>query len=357
MASCVTNCLRSGSGRAAATQTGGGLVPPMASLLAMALPDKDDFVPAAVLSGFGLSHGWAIQHLRTLNNSVFRISRGGDPVWALRRHRATWRDPQEIMAELDLLDYLAGHLPAQIRVPRTGSGPAGDRLVTVDGTHYSLLEWVPGTPWRHHSGLDGDGAWLLGYGLGAIHSTVDTWDAAWAPIEWNAHTLFSAHPGLMGADPTDLQTILAASELELFNAITSQAAEAFDRTQDWGLIHADFILGNCHWVTDAEQRRLGVLDFDDFGRGPRLFDLAAILGNLADYPDVWPALAAAFLAGYRTTHPLPADAEQDLPVMMAARHTSQCFWALGHQDLGQDWITTHLRARLDMARECLAVRF
>lgn len=326
----------------------------------MVLSRLSDSVPAAVLSGFGLSpeDGWTVRHLRTLNNTVFGIGRGDDqPVWALRRHRSSWRSSDAISAELDLLDYLADQLPDRVRVPRPGRGPGGDRLITVAGAHYSLLEWIPGTPRRRGSGLDAAGARLLGFALGSIHSATDRWDRASAPMEWNANTLFLDHPGLLGADPASLKTFLSGSDLELFGKINIRTSEVFDQARDWGLIHADFILGNCHWTDGADPITVGVLDFDDFGRGPRLFDLGAILGNLADYPETWDTYAAEFLAGYRTAHELSDSAERDLPLMMAARHTSHCLWALGHQDLGQDWIRTHLHERMVMARECLAVRF
>jgi Ser/Thr protein kinase RdoA (MazF antagonist) len=323
----------------------------------------NDLAPAAVLSGFGLlsEDGWQAQHLRTLNNSVFSIGRSDDePAWVLRRHRAGWRDADAIAAELALLEYLDEQLPEPVSVPRPGRSRDGDYLITLDESLYSLLRWIPGTPQRPHpdGGLDAESAFLLGQGLGSIHSLTDRWSGQTSPVQWNAHTLFTAaHPGLMGTDPAAVRAVLSAADLKLFGAIADRTGKVFDRVQDWGLIHADYILGNCHWTTVEGRLCLGILDFDDFGHGPRLFDLGAVLGNLADFPDSWAALAPALLAGYRTAHDLPENAEQELPLMMAARHASKCLWALGHQDLGQEWIITHLRARMELARECLAVRF
>lgn len=319
-----------------------------------------DSVPAAVLSSFGLlpADGWRLRHLRTMNNAVFGAARGDNgPQLALRCHRPNGRDRDAITAELDLLDFLAQRLPEQIKVPRPRGAVGGDRLITVNETHYSLLEWIPGVPRRPDSGLDAAGARLLGQALGAIHAAADHWDQDRAPVKWDAKTLFSAHPGLMGADPAILQTILPRPDLDLFREVAEGTAEVFDLGQDEGLIHADFILGNCHWTTVAGRPSLGVLDFDDFGRGPRLFDLGAILGNFADYPETWDSHAAAFLAGYQSTRPLPEGANRDLPLMMAARHTSHCLWALGHRDQGQDWVTGHVQARMELARECLSVTF
>jgi len=296
-----------------------------------------------------------------MNNSVFSVGRSADePTWALRRHRTGWRDADAIGAELALLEYLDEQLPEDFSVPRPGRSRDGDHLVALDGSLYSLLGWIPGTPQRPYpdGDLDAKSTWLLGQGLGSLHSVTDSWTPRTTPVQWNADTLFTeAHPGLMGSDAASLRMVLSAADLELFDEVADRTSKVFDSVQDWGVIHADYILGNCHWTTVEGRLHLGILDFDDFGHGPRLFDLGAVLGNLADYPDSWAKLAPAFLAGYRSAHQLPENAEEDLPLMMAARHTSHCLWALGHQDLGQEWVTGHLHARMELARMCLATSF
>lgn len=89
-----------------------------------------------------------------------------------------------------------------------------------------------------------------------------------------------------------------------------------------------------------------------------LFDLGAVLGNLADFRPVYPALRSAFLAGYRGVRPLSATAEAYLPLMMAARHVSHFLWTLGrgrsHHDTG--WVRHHLEVRAQLARHCLSLR-
>lgn len=159
----------------------------------------------------------------------------------------------------------------------------------------------------------------------------------------------------MGTDPHRLHSVLARTDLELFAQIAERTRHAFDRIHDWGLIHADYILGNCHWTSVGGKRQLGVLDFDDFGLGPRPFDLGAVLGNLADFPRSWRTNAAAFIVGYRTAHQLSAEAVAELPLMMAARHASMCLWILGHGDGHHDPDHDHIRLRMQQARECLAI--
>lgn len=321
----------------------------------------DDPGVNAALSQFGLvADGRRVWHLREMNNSVFAVARGADPtpLAVLRVHRAGSRNPTAIRSELELLAHLAERIASPVRVPRPWHDRDGDYVVEIAGTCYSVLDWVPGEPIKPDSGLGINEARVLGRALGTVHTLADGWDERQAPMVWDAETLFTAaHPGLMGADPGHLATVLRQAELDLFADVEARTRSVFDGVQDWGVIHADFILGNCNWAGDDGRHTIGVLDFDDYGVGPRLFDLGAVLGNLADYPDSWLSLAPAFLQGYRTAHPLPVTAEQDLPVMMAARHVSQCLWVIGHAaDQGSDWVNLHLRARMEMAVNCLAAR-
>lgn len=315
----------------------------------------------AALSRFGLAaDDRQVWHLRTMNNTVFAVAKGADPapVAVLRVHRAGWRSPTAIRSELELLDYLAERVPSPVLVPRPWRDRDDNYVVEMAGTCYSVLDWIPGEPAKPDSGLGIDAASVLGRALGTIHTVAEGWDQRLAPMVWDAETLFTgANPGMMGTDPGQLATLLGRADLDLFAEVEARARVVFDGVEDWGVVHADFILGNCNWSNNDGQLTVGVLDFDDFGVGPRLFDLGAVLGNLVDYPDSWPSLGSAFLDGYRTAHPLPATAEQELPVMMAARHVSQCLWVIGHgADQGPEWVNTHLRARMGMARDCLAAR-
>lgn len=327
-----------------------------------AQPDIDDPGVDAALSRFVLAaDDRRVWHIRTMNNSVFAVAQGADPtpVAVLRVHRAGWRSPAAIRSELDLMDHLAQRTPSSVVVPRPWRDRDGSCVVEIGGTCYSVLDWVPGAPMKPDGGLGIDAASLLGRALGTIHTVTDGWDQRQAPMAWDAERLFTgANPSMMGADPGQLATLLGRADLDLFADVEARTRSVFDRDGDWGVIHADFILGNCNWSDADGQLTVGVLDFDDFGVGPRLFDLGAVLGNLADHPDRWPSLAPAFLHGYRAAHPLPATAEHDLPVMMAARHVSQCLWVIGHAaDHGPEWVDLHLRARMAMARGCLAARF
>jgi len=69
---------------------------------------------------------------------------------------------------------------------------------------------------------------------------------------------------------------------------------------DYGLIHADFHLGNMHFSDDGE---LTIFDFDHCAYGWRAYDLTTLRLSLAD--DRW----AAALEAYAATRPLPPGVE------------------------------------------------
>ena len=66
-----------------------------------------------------------------------------------------------------------------------------------------------------------------------------------------------------------------------------------DRDSDHGLIHADLHLWNAVFAGG----RVQLIDFDDCGFGPRLYDLAVALWEQRDSPG-YPEFRAALLAGY-----------------------------------------------------------
>ena len=66
------------------------------------------------------------------------------------------------------------------------------------------------------------------------------------------------------------------------------------RVDDDGLIHADLHLGNALF----QRGDVKLIDFDDCGTGPRLYEVAVALWELRDGPD-YPAFRDALLAGYR----------------------------------------------------------
>ncbi|GAB3996072.1 hypothetical protein GCM10029992_15050 [Glycomyces albus] len=146
---------------------------------------------------------------------------------------------------------------------------------------------------------------------------------------WDAEAMFTERSQYR---PGPFRDRLDRADLEVFDAVAEQTAQIFEDLGDdgdaFGLIHNDFILGNCHPVRTPRGWSVGVIDFDECGWGHFLYDLAPVMGNLSDYPH-FRRLRAAFLDGYRSVRALPEHLEAHLPVLMAARHANHVLWASG----------------------------
>ncbi len=113
--------------------------------------------------------------------------------------------------------------------------------------------------------------------------------------------------------PDDPALVVAADEL-------AQRLDTLPRNDDrFGLVHGDFELDNLRWDGDAAV----AYDFDEAARSWFMADIAHAVRDLAPVPARTPRpgeadLFAAFLAGYRTEHPLPETDLAHLPLFTAA---------------------------------------
>lgn len=297
--------------------------------------------------------------IRLLNNAVFEVT--GDGVHlALRIHRPGYRSLGHIETELQVLDVLADELHGSaIAVPRPLAARDGAPLVSVNDetTHYcDLLTWIDGRVLRGGGrGLGERSTFLLGTGLGRLHNVTAQLGELELP-RWDGDTLFSeASP----FDPGPMDEFLAPEAWEVFQDVAARSRAIFAElaADQRGVIHNDYILGNCHFTRARSGWKLGVLDFDDLGFGFFLYDLAPLLGNLFDWPESYARLRRALLEGYRSVRALPDELERHLPVLMAARHASTLTWLAAKHRRGETDvpIERHVEIRVAEMQRCLAL--
>lgn len=314
--------------------------------------------------------------IRLLNNAVYAVTSGDGRRFALRVHRPRYRLPEHTSAELSFLtavhEPLAG---VDVRVPApfrtiTGALSTTLRLPPSDGAaedgpaqelHCDLLSWVDGEVRRPGTGLGLRGAHWIGRAMAHLHRASESFvppDGFVLP-GWDAEAMFTERSPYR---PGPFRERLSPADLSVFDTVadlTGRIFETLGRDRDtFGIVHHDFILGNCHPVRTARGWSVGVIDFDECGWGHYLYDLAPVMGNLSDYPH-FRQLRAAFLEGYRSVRPLPESLVAHLPVLMAARHAGQCLWAAGLADSnGSPEVDTtdHITFRMAEVRRCLAMR-
>ena len=300
-----------------------------------------------------------LRPIRLINNAVFEVTAGASRL-VLRVHRPEYRTASHVRSELQFLQALAGDLRGTpIAVPRPVARRDGDLLVE-GARHCDLLTWIDGRELKPGRGLGPRSTFLLGEALGRLHDAVRRFERppGFELPTWDAQTMFSAASPFR---PGPVDEFLAPEAWALFRDVAERTGAVFAElggdAEQWGIVHKDFILVNCRFRRGARGWALGVLDFDDLGWGYYLYDLAPLLGNLADFPDSYPRLRRAFLAGYRSVRPLPPRRERHLPTLMAARHAVTLTWLAakhrrGETDLALD---RHVEYRVAAMRDCLAL--
>ncbi|MFC4456193.1 phosphotransferase enzyme family protein [Deinococcus sonorensis] len=288
------------------------------------------------------------------NNVVFRVGAPNGPL-VLRLHRPGVR-PREV-TEAELRFQAALSRRAAVRMPTPMMQAHGGYTVKtiVQGTgpvHADLSSWCPGEVRRPGSGLTLDDARRAGAALARIHQFSETYPAEPRWPVWNADTLFTAASPY---EPGDLSRVFLPEQRAVLNFVEQRTREVLRtlprRPDTFGVIHADFILGNLLFADDE----VTVLDFDDCGLGWFVYDLCPLLGNLADQPD-FAAWKQAVFSGYASIRALPDGAldKAVLQVLMAARHAAQCLWGAGLVGRGAEFdVGRHTAWRFEAIRRLL----
>jgi Ser/Thr protein kinase RdoA (MazF antagonist) len=315
---------------------------------------------AVALRTYGLADA-VIEPLALTNNAVFAVSSGGRRS-VLRVHRPGYRTPDETASELRLLQFVARATTLAVPQPlRTRDGALIAIIQDEKGRerHADLLTWLEGRVCRPGRGLGSARAFQLGAALGRLHAAVAQCspEPPLALPRWDADGLLTeASP----YRPGPLQEAFAAEELPLVAEVARRVRDVFaalgEGAFEWGVIHGDWILGNCQFHGPRPQ----LLDFDDCGWGLFLYDLCPLLGNLLDDDDTRRAasLRAAVLAGYRSQRPLPLAHEAFIAPLIAARHVASCLYAAGHARTGAP-IANHVEHhayRMEQVRAYLAAQ-
>lgn len=330
----------------------------------MTVDEQGIEVARVALDRYDLPARRKVVPIRSTNNAVFDVQTEVGR-FALRVHRPEYRSRAHVRSELSFLDALGPQVAGtRIDVPQPLVASDGELCVRVgrgpESRLCSLLTWLDGSELKPNRGLGRGSAFLLGEALGRLHVASERFErpSGFEVPRWDGETMFTSASAFR---PGSMAAFLPANVWQLFREVVAQTRAVLRQLDELprarGLIHADFILINCRFLRRVGGWRLGVLDFDDLGWGYYLYDLAPLLGNLADDPASYPRLRDAFLAGYRSVRSLPPALEVHLPVLMAARHAKALTWLAAKQRRGETDVEVHphIAARVAGMRECLAL--
>jgi Ser/Thr protein kinase RdoA (MazF antagonist) len=315
------------------------------------------------LPQFGITAGADVELVKHRENFVFRVEDRAKS-FAIRVHRFGYRSEQEVRTEVAFHRALWSQgLPVSEIVPTVEGSPVF--LVADDAGRLHAIDvqtWIEdaaplGTIEEAFDGtspLAPEAFHLLGSMCAQFHQAASrvgrvedykrqAWclegligsDAVWG----NPLSLVE----LTGEDRRVIERVIASLRLDL------SASEHDNR--HYGIVHADFTPENVLVHDDT----FHIIDFDDFGEGWYMFDLATVLFFYIPHAR-YVEYAHSLISGYRSVRDLPDESLALLAPMLVARGLTYFGWAADRPgDETAEFVTEHLRPLvLSMARAYLA---
>ena len=264
-------------------------------------------------------------------NQTFQIDTPGQGSFTLRVHRTGYQSEASIESELAWLTALRRDTALAIPEPIAGrDGRLLQRFATPRGERLAVLfRFIEGREPQPDSNL-ADLFITLGIYAATMHNHVTTWQRppGFERPVWQAATILDSDgpwgdwrmaPGVNDQNRPILDRLDSALWLRLGAYGTGE-----DR---YGLIHADMRLGNL--LVDGD--RLTLIDFDDCGFCWFTYDFAAAISFHETNPAI-PALKAAWLQGYQSVRPLPAESIAAIDAMVMLRRMALLAWIGSHAE-------------------------
>ncbi len=257
-------------------------------------------VAVAALSRYPLPEG-RLRFVDHGENTTFRHdSAAGDFLVRVHRKQRHGRHVDAAAAIRSEITWLrAIREDTDLSVPEPLAALDGATIVEASGAGEtrvcSVLRWMDGR--IHETSARPVHLRRLGEAMARLHDQADAWTPPpdFVRIRWD-HETFFGNVMVYGETPAaECWALLPAVVRARFEAVSARLSDVMPRVDAGGLIHADLHLGNALF----RRGEVKLIDFDDCGTGPRIYDLAVALWELRDEPD-YPAYRDALVAGYRT---------------------------------------------------------
>ncbi|PWJ55794.1 Ser/Thr protein kinase RdoA involved in Cpx stress response, MazF antagonist [Quadrisphaera granulorum] len=287
----------------------------------------------------GVCAAWGLEPMRVdmplitvSENATFRLDLDGRPVGVVRVSQPGYvGGPAAIASELAWLGAL--HSLDEVRLI--------DPVLTLRGGFTAVVKDTRGHGWACVSTRFVNGSPLEDLDDPAsCYRTIGRWSALFHAHsrQWEAPHDFERFtwsiPDLVGptarwgpwepaVEHLEDELLLGRAQNRALELLADLPAEP----PHWGLIHADLRPSN---IMADDDGALTVIDFDDCGFGYYLYDFAAAL-SFVEHEPYAPAMAQAWVAGYREVAPL---SEADLLhacALSMLRRVQMLGWTTGHR--------------------------
>lgn len=212
----------------------------------------------------------AVEHLRTAENSSWRVELGGRE-WVLRLTSAAHRTRSRIEAELDFVEHVAA---GGMQVARPLAAPSGHRVLDVtkctsarERTYATLFQHLQGRHFQYHSpDIDEPLFHVWGSAMARLHDLSGSFEArpGFRRPEWHEDPVAGCLTGC---------AVLERETLALREDLVRWLRALEPNPLHYGMVHGDFERTN--FVLDHGSIRL--FDFDDCCRHWFAWDIACAL--------------------------------------------------------------------------------
>lgn len=270
--------------------------------------------------------------IKMRENTVFRADTPDGPI-ALRLHRPGYRTQREIAAESDFIEVLAERGFPVVRLVPTLAGAFtalvsdGETEVVVDAQRWLEGSRELGSTEDESSNdqLSASHFSTMGGIAARMHHVAEELAGArsFPRAPWDAEGLVGG--SALWGDALSVPGLSENTRAQLARTrelMVRELARYGTDASRYGTIHADFTPENVLVSGDD----LVVIDFDDFGDGWYLFDLATPLFFFLEHPNIG-EYRAGLLAGYRAERELSAEEERLLDLFLVARGYTYLGWA------------------------------
>jgi len=298
----------------------------------------------------------AVALINLSENATYRIDPPGAEPLILRIHREGYNSVRAIQCELAWAEAI--RRDTGIVTPEAIPGRDGQIIQSLQGPlprprFLELFRFIAG-----REPLESDDLTAPFENLGETSARLHRHALGWqrpepfARLTWDFDRLIGVRPnwGPWRAAPALSKDGLALLE-RTEGAIASRLERFGQAPERYNLIHADLRLANL-LIHEGTTR---VIDFDDCGFGWFLYDFATAVSFIEHKPEV-PALAEAWLAGYRRVRPLPAEEAAEIPTFIMLRRMTLMAWIASHAetDLAQEMGAAYTQGGCDLAERYLS---
>ena len=254
--------------------------------------------------------------------------------FVLRVGRPGYHQLEEYESEIQWLRQINDYTPLKVANPIEASDGTYIQQIEDNGTTYYCVatEFLTGETLEHDTDPNATVKHYetLGETTAYLHRQTEIWNGTKniKRFHWNFENMIGEHAIWGNWRDYPEMTPDAQQELEQCCAIIKRRRERYGKTpENYGVIHAD--LRDTNIIVEGDTVK--VIDFDDFGFGWHLHDLASALTFIEERDDV-PDLVNAWLDGYRKVLPFTDTDFVEIDTFILQRRIQMLAWMGSHQD-------------------------